>query len=239
MVEKGHIYRGKKPVHWSPSSRTALAEAELEYPDNHVSKSVYVAFAVTQPSPALAALFATATTAAAGGSGGSGSCQLSVAIWTTTPWTLPANLAVAVNSDLDYALVSHPSVMGGAKLVVAAGLVDTLQKKLIGGDNDKDSAAAAGGGGESASSSSFTVHGTLKGDALTGTLYQHPLYDRVSAVVVGGDYITTESGTGLVHTAPGHGQEDYLTGLKYNLPLLSPVNDMGCFTEEAGEKYVT
>ena len=105
MVEKGHIYRGKKPVHWSPSSRTALAEAELEYPENHVSKSVYVAFTVTQPSPALAALAATT---------GSQNQQLRVAIWTTTPWTLPANLAVAVNSDLDYALVSlypHPPTL--------------------------------------------------------------------------------------------------------------------------------
>jgi isoleucyl-tRNA synthetase len=128
--------------------------------------------------------------------------------------------------------------MNGAMLVVASGLIDTLQQKLLVVNNDKDSAA----GGElpsspsTSSSSCFTVHGTLKGDALTGTLYQHPLYDRTSAVVVGGDYITTESGTGLVHTAPGHGQEDYLTGLKYNLPLLSPVNDMGCFTEEAGAR---
>ena len=207
MVNKGHIYRGKKPVHWSPSSRTALAEAELEYPDNHVSKSIYVGFQVTQPSSALAQL------AAAAGGG-----EVRVAIWTTTPWTIPANLAVAVNADLDYSLVSHPTVMGGARLVVAQGLVDTLQSKLAGGEP-------------------FTVHGSLKGGDLAGTQYQHPLYARESSVVVGGDYITTESGTGLVHTAPGHGQEDYQTGLKYGLPLLSPVNDLGHFTDEAGERF--
>ena len=217
MVRKGHIYRGKKPVHWSPSSRTALAEAELEYPENHVSKSVYVAFQVTQPSAALAALAAQAGVAAG---------EVRVAVWTTTPWTMPANLAVAVNADLDYSLVSHPAVLAGAPLVVATGLVDTLTAKLVGKEGSTEGAGAG-----------FTVHGTLKGGDLAGTEYQHPLYPRRSNVVVGGDYITTESGTGLVHTAPGHGQEDYQTGLKYGLPLLSPVNDLGCFTEEAGPRF--
>jgi isoleucyl-tRNA synthetase len=216
MVTRGHIYRGKKPVHWSPSSRTALAEAELEYPENHISRSIYVGFKVTSASEKLASLAGT------GSSSPPSSSDIRLAIWTTTPWTIPANLAVAVNADLDYAVVTHPNVMGGAKFVVAKGLIGSLTSKV---------------GLDAANGEGFKLLGELKGSDLVGTSYQHPLYDRVSQVVIGGDYITTESGTGLVHTAPGHGQEDYQTGLKYGLPLLSPVNDMGCFTEEAGERF--
>ena len=105
MVLNGHIFRGRKPVHWSPSSRTALAEAELEYPEDHVSKSIYAAFAVSQPSAALAPLV-------------DGS-EVRVAIWTTTPWTIPANLAVAVNGKLEYAVVGHPALP--YKLIVEIG----------------------------------------------------------------------------------------------------------------------
>ena len=212
MVTRGHIYRGKKPVHWSPSSRTALAEAELEYPENHVSRSIYVGFQVVSPSSALSSLMA-----AVGAEG------LRVAIWTTTPWTIPANLAVAVNGDLDYCVATNPTVMNGAKFIVAKDLVQSLASKL---------------GLDATAGQSLSILGVIKGSDLVGTTYQHPLYERQSSVVLGGDYITTESGTGLVHTAPGHGQEDYLTGLKYGLPLLSPVNDMGCFTEEAGARFV-
>ena len=224
MMLKGHIYRGKKPVYWSPSSRTALAEveiiihvlsdtqyskAELEYPENHISRSIYVAFEIKQPSSALSKLLAS--------SGGRGR----VAVWTTTPWTIPSNLAVAVNAEVEYAVVSHPKVLNGEKLIVAKDLVKTLSEKfgLVVKEGEE-----------------LRVEGTLSGAELADTTYQHPLYDRVSKVVIGGDYITTESGTGLVHTAPGHGQDDYQTGMKYGLPLLSPVNDMGCYTEEAGDK---
>ena len=212
MVTRGHIYRGKKPVHWSPSSRTALAEAELEYPENHISRSIYVGFVVTTPSEALIK--------ALGGSAAGD--NLRVAIWTTTPWTIPANLAVAVNGALDYCIASNPLAMNGAKFIVARDLVPSLAAKL---------------GLDPAAGQSLTIHANLKGDDLVGTTYQHPLYSRTSQIVLGGDYITTDSGTGLVHTAPGHGQEDYQTGLKYGLPLLSPVNDLGCFTDEAGPRF--
>ena len=217
MFQKGYIFRGRKPVHWSPSSQTALAEAELEYPEGHVSKSIYVGFPIQEPSPALAEYAKDKE-------------NIRVAIWTTTPWTMPANMAVAVNADLTYAIVHHPTT---GKLVVAEDLVAALAKTMkLGSDAGKDS-------GDSGSSEGrgFEILGTLSGADLVGTTYKHPLYDRVSPVVAGGDYITTESGTGLVHTAPGHGQEDYQTGLKYGLDLLSPVDNVGRFTEEAGEQF--
>eukprot|EP00741_Cyanophora_paradoxa_P002768 tig00000630_g2688.t1 len=200
MVLKGHIYRGKKPVHWSPSSKTALAEAELEYPEGHTSRSIYVGFDVTELSEAAKPALAPFK-------------DLKVGIWTTTPWTIPANLAVAVNPELPYAVVEAE---GRGHIVVAKGLVDALQATL---------------------KLKMKVVAEVAGKDLEHCKYKHPLYDRVSSVVIGGDYITTESGTGLVHTAPGHGQEDYITGLKYGLPLLSPVDDEGRFTEEAGEAF--
>ena len=211
MVLKGHIYRGLKPVHWSPSSRTALAEAELEYPEGHTSPSIYAAFPVVELGVGAKDLKEYLP-------------NLSVAIWTTTPWTIPGNLAVAVNEDLEYAVVEMspplPSVEsmmakeGVTYLIVAKDLAERLSETL---------------GVE------LKIKTTFKGKALENTTYRHPLYDRESKVVIGGDYITTESGTGLVHTAPGHGQEDYITGQKYDLPILSPVDDGGRFTEEAGE----
>jgi isoleucyl-tRNA synthetase len=234
MVLAGHIYRGLKPVHWSPSSRTALAEAELEYPDGHTSPSVYVAFAVRELPEGLAAKLAStglpqdpglpqATATAPGG--------LAVAIWTTTPWTLPANLAVSVNGSLDYAICrvsgpptavdtatekEGPEAAPGARpshLLVAKDLIASLETSL-------------GLGLEPVL--------TLKGSELEGIAYQHPLFERRSPVVLGGDYITTETGTGLVHTAPGHGVDDFNTGKKYGLPVLCPVDEAGNLTAEAG-----
>ena len=201
MVLAGHIYRGLKPVHWSPSSRTALAEAELEYPDGHTSPSVFVAFELEQRSTALQTALD-----AAGLSDG----PLAVAIWTTTPWTLPANLAVAVNGRLDYSVCSGS---GGRRLLVATELVDSLARQL---------------------DEPLTPLLSLKGEALEGSRYRHPLLERTSPVVVGGDYITTEAGTGLVHTAPGHGVDDFNTGRKHDLPVLCPVDEGGWLTEEAG-----
>ena len=209
MVLKGHIYRGLKPVHWSPSSRTALAEAELEYPDGHTSPSVYVAFpAMELPSRLRDALdtegISLPTDAAALGE------ALQVAIWTTTPWTLPANLAVSVNERLDYALADDGN---GRLLLVAADLIDALTSAL-----------------ELPLQRRITVKGAL----LEGLIYRHPLLDRTAPVVIGGEYITTESGTGLVHTAPGHGVDDFHTGQKHGLAVLCPVDEAGTLTEEAG-----
>jgi isoleucyl-tRNA synthetase len=213
MVLAGHIYRGLKPVHWSPSSRTALAEAELEYPDGHTSPSVYVAFPVVELPEPVAGLLA-----AAGIDGPTDAAhreQLFVAIWTTTPWTLPANLAVSVNGQLDYAICRDGTTNGGTPryLVVAAQLVDQLRTSL---------------------ERPLEPLLTLKGAQLEGILYRHPLLDRTSPVVIGGDYITTETGTGLVHTAPGHGVDDFHTGNKYGLPVLCPVDEAGTLTAEAG-----
>ncbi|MEH2115730.1 isoleucine--tRNA ligase [Nostoc sp.] len=207
MFLKGYIYRGLKPVHWSPSSKTALAEAELEYPEGHVSRSIYAAFPITSLASGVKPLLAEYQS------------DLGVAIWTTTPWTIPANLAVAVNADLNYAVVevSHPEAQAQSNfkyLIVAADLVERLSSTL---------------GVE------LTLKATFKGNDLEHTTYRHPLFDRESPIVVGGDYITTESGTGLVHTAPGHGQEDYIVGQRYGLPILAPVDDNGNFTEEAGQ----
>ncbi|NJR68078.1 MAG: isoleucine--tRNA ligase [Synechococcales cyanobacterium CRU_2_2] len=209
MFLKGYIYRGLKPVHWSPSSRTALAEAELEYPDGHVSQSIYVAFRMTSVPPALRMAI------------GEYFPDLGLAIWTTTPWTIPGNLAVAVNGDLTYALVDTgaDNLTAAARtqvpkyLVVADDLVTALAEKL---------------------GQPVEVVARVTGKSLEHATYQHPLFDRESPVVIGGDYITTDSGTGLVHTAPGHGQDDYLVGQRYGLPILSPVDDAGNLTAEAG-----
>ncbi|MFZ9753632.1 MAG: class I tRNA ligase family protein [Cyanobium sp.] len=215
MVLAGHIYRGLKPVHWSPSSRTALAEAELEYPDGHTSPSVYAAFPAVALPDGLAAALASAglEPERATASGG-----LAVAIWTTTPWTLPANLAVSVNERLDYAICAvapqgdnaAPAV---SHLVVAAELRESLETSL---------------------GLALTPLLSVKGAALEGIVYRHPLLERTSAVVIGGDYITTEAGTGLVHTAPGHGVDDFNTGRKHGLPVLCPVDEGGTLTAEAG-----
>ncbi|MBD2361454.1 isoleucine--tRNA ligase [Anabaena minutissima FACHB-250] len=207
MYLKGYIYRGLKPVHWSPSSKTALAEAELEYPEGHTSRSIYAAFPVTGLAEAVKPFL------------GEYLPDLGVAIWTTTPWTIPGNLGVAVNGDLNYSLVEvsrrdAEAQRGFKYLIVAADLVERLAATI---------------------SAELTVKATFKGKELEHTTYRHPLFDRESPVVVGGDYITTESGTGLVHTAPGHGQEDYIVGLRYGLPILAPVDDNGNFTEEAGQ----
>ncbi|NCR20545.1 MAG: isoleucine--tRNA ligase [Microcystis aeruginosa L111-01] len=196
MALKGYIYRGLKPVHWSPSSQTALAEAELEYPEGHTSRSVYVAFPITSVSTPVLTSFLP---------------NLSVAIWTTTPWTLPGNLAVALNPELNYSVVETSE---SNYLIVATDLVEKLADTF---------------------NTTLTIKATVKGLELEHTKYRHPLFDRESAILIGGDYVTTDSGTGLVHTAPGHGQEDYIVGQRYGLPILSPVDDKGNFTAEAGQ----
>ncbi|KAL4642936.1 hypothetical protein ACB092_02G055700 [Castanea dentata] len=223
MAIQGYIYRGRKPVHWSPSSRTALAEAELEYPEGHVSRSIYAIFKIVDTPPTSSGFLKEFFP------------DLCLAIWTTTPWTIPANAAVAVNAKLQYAIVEVQSLSedvslsaGNKKqrlgnilkeskkpfLIVASDLVPTLEAKW---------------------GVKLIIKKILSGSDLENCRYIHPIDNRECPVVIGGDYITTESGTGLVHTAPGHGQEDYVTGLKYGLPILSPVGDDGKFTEEAGQ----
>jgi len=200
MALKGYIYRGLKSVHWSPSSRTALAEAELEYPEGHTSDSIYAAFKLTalnskaELEPYLSELW--------------------VAIWTTTPWTIPANLAVAVNPELTYAVVQYKLESTARKyLLVAAEAIGRLSATL---------------------GTELQIVAKVTARDLEYCKYQHPLFDRESPIVLGGDYITTESGTGLVHTAPGHGQEDFIVGQRYGLAVLSPVDEKGNFTDEAG-----
>lgn len=202
MVLKGYVYRGLKSVHWSPSSRTALAEAELEYPEGHTSRSIYVAFPMASLADSAAALSPYLA-------------DLGVAVWTTTPWTIPANLAVAVNAELTYAVVELGDNAPGKfrYWLVAKDLVERL-------------AATMG--------MSLTVKAEIVGKNLEFSTYRHPLFDRESPIVIGGDYVTTESGTGLVHTAPGHGEDDFNVGQRYGLPVLSPVDEEGNFTQEAG-----
>lgn len=201
MALKGYIYRGLKSVHWSPSSQTALAEAELEYPEGHTSPSIYAAFAMVAASDASQAALSPYLG------------QLGVAIWTTTPWTIPANLGVAVNPDLTYAVVEVATGQPFRYLIIAQDLTDRLTTVL---------------------ETALTIKATLKGAELEGSTYRHPLFDRQSQILIGGDYVTTESGTGLVHTAPGHGEEDFKVGQRYGLPVLCPVDEKGFFTAEAG-----
>ena len=204
MVLKGYIYRGFKPVHWSPSSKTALAEAELEYPEGHTSRSIYVAFHVKKLSKSLQSKLKRYMP------------SLWAAIWTTTPWTIPANLAIAVNPELTYAVVEPPANSHIAQqfILVAVDAVDRLSATL---------------------NTELKILATFKGKELEGCTYKHSLFNRQSPIVAGGDYITADSGTGLVHTAPGHGQEDFIVGKRCGLPILTPVDENGNFTAEAGE----
>ncbi|MDY7023414.1 MAG: isoleucine--tRNA ligase, partial [Cyanobacteriota bacterium] len=206
MVLKGYIYRGLKPVHWSPSSKTALAEAELEYPEGHTSDSIFAAFPIIKLGEAVKETLTPFLP------------NLGVAIWTTTPWTIPGNLAVALNPELNYAIIETQSDAENSLpfqyLIVAAELVERLSATF---------------------GNQLTVKATVKGKDLEHSIYKHPLFDRESPIVIGGDYVTTESGTGLVHTAPGHGYDDFIVGQRYDLPILCPVDENGNFTEEAGQ----
>eukprot|EP00871_Galdieria_phlegrea_P002989 jgi/Galph1/3691/GphlegSOOS_G2352.1 len=206
MFLRGYIYRARKPVHWSPSSRTALAEAELEYPDDHMSTAVYVTLPIVSDFP---------TTKLDGTLNPSSRVEL--AVWTTTPWTLPANEGVAINPKMVYTVIEVPKIE--KVLVVAKDCLDRLLDKLC-LEREKD----------------IRIIGQLIGKDLVGCKYSHPLkQDKKCPVVIGGDYITAESGTGLVHTAPGHGEEDYEVGRREHLPISCPVDEHGLFTEEASD----
>jgi len=190
MASKGLIFKGLKPVYWSPSSETALAEAEIEYKDVQ-SSSIYVAFNVVDGKNIL-----------------SPDCEL--VIWTTTPWTIPANLAICAGPEIEYVVVST----NNRYFVVAYELLENFIKTV---------------GYES-----YEIIKRVKGSDLEGITYKHPLFNRISPVILG-DHVTLESGTGLVHTAPGHGEDDFIVGKKYGLDILCPVDSRGYMTLEAGE----
>jgi isoleucyl-tRNA synthetase len=195
FVKAGSVYKGKKPVHWCPSCVTALAEAEVEYADKE-SPSVFVKFAVDEENrerffPALKGK------------------KVFVIIWTTTPWTLPANLAIAFHPDLEYAAVQE----GDEVFIVAAGRVEPLRESI--GLQGK-------------------IVATVGGRELEGMLADHPFIARKSRAVLG-EFVSLEDGTGIVHIAPGHGEDDYEIGLTYGLDIYAPVDDRGKFTKQAGD----
>lgn len=248
MVLQGYIYRGLKSVHWSPSSRTALAEAELEYPEGHTSRSIYAAFKMKSLKLPSGQGFSKAKSAKKSSPLDGLEPYLPnlwVAIWTTTPWTIPANLAVAVNPELTYAVVEVAAAQPAKSPPSEEAAQSASARAKKSADSEKSNvktpksryllvAAEAVERLSATLSVRLTVKATVQGKDLEHCTYKHPLFDRESSIVIGGDYVTTESGTGLVHTAPGHGQEDFIVGQRYGLPVLSPVDAAGKFTKEAG-----
>jgi len=188
MAKKGYIYKGLKPVYWSPSSESALADAEIEYKDKR-SPSIYVGFPVKDGKGVL-------------------DPDTEIVIWTTTPWTIPANLGISVHPELTYTVVK----VNDKKYVVAEELLENVAT-TVGWEN-------------------YSVLSTCKGKDLEYVVAKHPLYERDSLVMLG-EHVTTDSGTGCVHTAPGHGEDDFYVGQKYQLGVLCPVDDKGMMTEEA------
>lgn len=193
FVETGGVYKGKKPVYWCGSCETALAEAEVEYAD-HESPSIYVKFPFPEAGRAFPSMAGK---------------KVSIAIWTTTPWTLIANLAIALHPEFDYVAIESD----GEVLIAAEGLLGQLAQKL--GIN------------------SHKVIEKFKGKRLEGLKARHPFIDRESLIITAG-HVTLDAGTGAVHTAPGHGQEDYEAGLRYGLDIYAPVDHKARFTKEAG-----
>ncbi|HHT9148137.1 MAG TPA: isoleucine--tRNA ligase [Candidatus Wujingus californicus] len=201
LVEKGYIYRSLKPIHWCTKCQTALAEAELEY-SNETSTSIYVNFKLVD---SIGSLFKD-----------SSSDNFNIMIWTTTPWTLPANLAIAVHPAYEYTAIRYinPKTHEKEITIVADKRADFVMSTLGIGN--------------------YEVLGRVRGNLLEGVKYKHAFIQRTSSLVLA-EYVTLSNGTGCVHTAPGHGQEDFITGNKYHLPVLSPVDASGAFTAEAGE----
>lgn len=189
MMSKGYIYKGLKTVYWSTSSETALAEAEIEYKEKH-STAIYVKFPLVKGTDEVS----------------EGNCSL--LIWTTTPWTIPANLGIAIHPDLDYVAVE----VNGEKYILAAGLLEKVAK-ILGWQEPK-------------------ILEQWKGMQLNGIVCRHPFYQRYSPVIMG-EHVTLDSGTGCVHTAPGHGEEDFLLGQKYGLDVLCIVDEKGHITRDA------
>lgn len=198
FVSAGSVYKGKKPVYWCASCKTALAEAEVEYMD-HTSPSIYVKFALddenvrTSLSPKGLPVYAV--------------------IWTTTPWTIPSNLAIALNPSYDYVLVKVKDELW----LIVKELLDGMMQE-IGVEN-------------------YEVVREVDASSLEKVKFKHPLINRASIIILG-DHVTMEAGSGCVHTAPGHGREDFEIGQKYKLPAFAPIDDRGCFTKEVGLPYL-
>lgn len=197
MFDKGMIYRGRKPVHWCKHCHTALAEAEIEYSDE-VSPSVFVRFELIDVPEALR----------------SAGVPVDVVIWTTTPWTLPANAGVALLADADYIAVEAEGRLG----IMAKAL---WEKVFHGVAGIEDACLYVPEG----ATEPWSVHG----EELVDITYTHPIFSDVQGRIVTADYVTLEDGTGCVHTAPGHGVDDYYTGMRCNLPIIMPVDDDGHF----------
>ena len=200
IIKNGHVYKGYKPVHWCLNCRSALAEAEVEYEDI-TSPSVYVRFEVLDRADLAARLGLQSDLVGL-------DVPTSIAIWTTTPWTLPANQAVAVHPQIDYALVEFDLGDGRERLLVANERVEPLMLTLGVG--------------------AWTTLAEVKGQTLEHLQLHHPFYDRVVPVILG-DHVTLDAGTGAVHTAPGHGLDDYIVGRRYDLPIENPVGGDGRF----------
>jgi isoleucyl-tRNA synthetase len=202
IVAKGHLVRGFKPVYWSVVGQSALAEAEVEYQDK-VSVQIDVRFTAVDPAKMLHSF---------GTSEGQG--DVSVVIWTTTPWTIPANQAVSLNAELEYSLVQADLGNGPERLVLATEMVEDIMTRW--------------------GMDAYTVLATASGASLEGAMLHHPIYDKQVPVILG-DHVTTDAGTGAVHTAPDHGMEDFEVGKAYGIGTISLVKADGTYTQAAGE----
>lgn len=236
LASKGLIYHALKPVHFSPQTRTALADAELEYRDNHMSRSVFVPFGLRAGATLQSKLtYKSDLDRVAEGK----TVDFEALIWTTTPWSLPGNMALAVNPQMKYCIVQPkegtPSFRQ-RKFVVALDRVDYISKRKLGLDGP--------GGAQRPTVGELEVTSMFDGADLLDSTYIHPFHDRRSPPrpVLPADYVTAESGTGLVHTAPAHGMEDYQLCLRHGLigdasapDLLSPISDSGRFTDQLAE----
>lgn len=197
MAAKGYIYRGLKTVYWSYGAETALADAEVEYNEEHISQAIYVAFPLDKKTVTIPDLQ-----------------DARIVIWTTTPWTIPGNLAICLHQDIDY-------------IIVEASQEETSIGKLVIAEKLKDSIA------KDTKLKLEQIGKSFKGKELEGLIALHPLFNRPAPIIYG-EHVTTDAGTGCVHTAPGHGHEDFEVGKQYGLEILCPVDGRGVYTSQAG-----
>ncbi|XP_060534697.1 isoleucine--tRNA ligase, mitochondrial [Cylas formicarius] len=200
LYEKGLVYRAIKPIHWSPSSGTALAEAELEYNDSHKSPSAYVRLEV-KDIPKVPNFHGK---------------RVYAVVWTTTPWTLPSNQAVCYNSGLSYCVVKKPDPFDTDLYIIATDLLESFCKET---------------------NCNFLLLGVHSGDMLAGASYVHPVYKEKVCNFYHSSHATATKGTGLVHTSPAHGPDDFLIALSNKIPIIDLVDDDGCFKKEAGKEF--